>query len=155
MSLRTIHRRLVSAIVGLGLVGAAAHRAPAGTGLGGKGQPSPADVYELKCGCAGDSGPIPVAVASDMETATRLFGESTAELLAAQLDFSRQQAVRVQWKTGGPPFGTLRYSMQNGKDGLRVTFGVVEPESAARRPMLQLRCSFFAVPKGAKVSFGG
>lgn len=95
----------------------------------------------------------PPATAADKEQAVKLFGRHAAEQMAKQMDFDKQQAVRIRWTTGGPPFGVLQHSEEETKDGVKIVFFVREPDSPVRGRALKLGLDFFAVPKGAKVSF--
>jgi hypothetical protein len=79
------------------------------------------------------------------------FGEDIAKQITGKVDFVKEDLVHVSWGSSGPPFGDLRYDVKDGK----ITFFIKEPKAAVRGQAYRLGNDFFAVPKGAKVKFGG
>jgi len=78
---------------------------------------------------------------------------------ARQVDFDREQLVRICWQTGGPPFGTLEYRIREGDlDLSRVVFYVKEadlPNLSYRGLCCQTSLEFFAVTALIRVDFEG
>jgi len=98
------------------------------------------------------SGQPGVTVVSDEERMKESFGEAIAKQIVGKVDFAKEDLVYVSWGSSGPPFGDLRFEA---KDGKILTFFVKEPKAAIRGQAYRLGNDFFAVPKNAKVKFGG
>ena len=80
------------------------------------------------------------------------FGEDIAKQVAGKVAFAKEDLVHVSWGSSGPPFGDLRYEVQDGKI---IIFYVKEPKAEIRGQAFRLGNDFFAVPKKATVTFGG
>ena len=93
-----------------------------------------------------------VTVVNDEKQMKESFGEAIAKQIVGNVDFAKENLVHVAWGSSGPPFGDLRY---DGKDEKIITFFVKEPKAAIRGQAYRLGNDFFAVPKKAKVKFGG
>jgi type 1 glutamine amidotransferase len=96
-----------------------------------------------------------VKVVSDQKGLVKSFGEVIAKQIAGQIDFAKEDLVHVSWGSSGPPFGTLRSEIKEGKGGRGITFYVEEPKVAVRGQAFRLGNDFFAVPKESQVRFGG
>jgi hypothetical protein len=91
----------------------------------------------------------------DSEESVKKLGKAIAGQIAGQVDFAKEKLVHIGWGSSGPPFGELRQEVKEGKDGQEITFHVQEPKADIRGQAYRLGNDFFAVPKGAKVSFTG
>lgn len=90
-----------------------------------------------------------------LDEATKALGEDVTKQFAGQIDFAKEQLVRVRWDTSGPPFGTLEHRVSKDKDGPQVVFHVKEPNVQVRGQALKIGEDYFAVTAKIKVSLGG
>ena len=93
-----------------------------------------------------------VTVVGDEKQLKESFGQAIAKQITGKIDFAKEDLAHVSWGSSGPPFGDLRYETEDGK---MITFYVEEPKVAIWGQAYQLGNDFFAVPKKAKVKFGG
>jgi hypothetical protein len=76
------------------------------------------------------------------------------EEVEKQINARREKVVLVYFETGGPPFGVLKYKIHKRE----VEFYCEEPKLGPRRVRKHAErqvMQFFAVPRGAKVRWGG
>ena len=92
-----------------------------------------------------------VTVVSAEKELKNSFGEAIAKQITGKVDFAKEDLVHVSWGSSGPPFGELQFK----NDGKNITFFVREPKVDQRGMAYRLGNDFFAVPKEAKVKFGG
>jgi len=101
-----------------------------------------------------------VTIGSQQEANDKL-GQEVAKQVVKQIDFSKEILVRATWHSSGPPFGTLQYEVKaDNNQPPTITFYVQEPKfppgkPAVRGMTLRLGDDYFAVPKEAKVLWGG
>jgi len=107
------------------------------------------------------SGKPGVVVIGSQQEANDKLGPEVAKQLVTQIDFSKEILVRATWHSSGPPFGTLQYELKTDKNQPpTITFYVQEPKfppgkPAVRGMAMRLGDDYFAVPKDAKVLWGG
>ncbi len=90
------------------------------------------------------------------EEAGKLFGEGIAKQIAGQIDFAKEDVVLIGWGKAGPPFAKLDYEIKDEKEGKVIKFHLQQPKHSRMHGNVAMRVNdFFAVPKGAKVEFGG
>ena len=92
-----------------------------------------------------------VTVVSAEKQIQKFFGKAIAKQITGKIDFGKEDLVHVSWGSSGPPFGDLQFK----KDGKIITFFVKEPKVEMRGQAYRLGNDFFAVPRKAKVKFGG
>lgn len=94
---------------------------------------------------------------ASLDALDKAHGEKVSVQVKKQVDFTKEDVVVVNWTTGGPPFGTLKYEMKKAKVGMEVLFYVQGPKfppgkPAVRGRALKLGFDLFAVPKKIKVT---
>jgi len=107
------------------------------------------------------SGKPGVVIIGSQQEANDKLGPEVAKQVVNQVDFSRETLVRAIWHSSGPPFGTIQYELKTDKNQPpTITFYVQEPKfppgkPAVRGMALRMGDDYFAVPKEAKVLWGG
>jgi len=94
-----------------------------------------------------------VKALTSKDAVAKEFNKDVAEAVAKVVDFTKEEVVYFTYHTGGPPFGQPKFTA-NAKDK-KVEFYVLEPKTGARGEALKLGQELYAIPKGAKVSYGG
>ena len=87
---------------------------------------------------------------TDVNAVENLVGKAAANSISDDVDFQKESLVLVSWTTSGPPDGVLKLEVK--KDGA-IVFYVQGPGGEVRGRRARIAADFFAVPKGAKVSF--
>jgi len=85
---------------------------------------------------------------ADAEAVEKLVGKESAKGLVDAVDFTKEQIVLVSWTTAGPPEGTLKHEMRDGK----IHFFIQGPDAKTRGARARLGADFFAVPRDSKVA---